>query len=140
MNELKLNYADMQEVMKVLDEYGQTAGQFKIIRHGETGIGYCISVEFDNIVSGRLETTRVEVVGPSNWQIASLLDNSTTGDTVRNLVIGKITGYLQLYPDLMTPDMLDITADELESLSNADLLDLLEEIWEILLGGNWDEI
>jgi hypothetical protein len=59
---------------------------------------------------------------------------------VRNLVIGKITGYLQLYPDLMSPDMLDITADELESLSNADLLDLLEEIWEILLGGNWDEI
>jgi hypothetical protein len=58
---------------------------------------------------------------------------------VRNLVIDKITGYLQLYPDLMTPDMLDITADELESLSNADLLDLLEEIWEILLGGNFED-
>lgn len=58
---------------------------------------------------------------------------------MRNLVIGKITGYLQLYPDLMNPDMLDITADELESLSNADLLDLLEEIWEILLGGNFED-
>jgi hypothetical protein len=58
---------------------------------------------------------------------------------VRNLVIGKITGYLQLYPDLMTPDMLDITADELESLSNVDLLYLLEEIWEILLGGNFED-
>ena len=58
---------------------------------------------------------------------------------MRNLVIGKITGYLQLYPDLMTPDMLDITADELESLSNVDLLYLLEEIWEILLGGNFED-
>lgn len=35
--------------------------------------------------------------------------------------------------------MLDITADELESLSNAELLDLLEEILEILLDGNTED-
>ncbi len=65
--EIKLNYADLLEVKKVLDEYDQKMGQFKIIRHNESGIGYCLSVEFDNIVNGRLETTRVEVVGPGQW-------------------------------------------------------------------------
>ena len=66
--EMMLTCGDLQEVMKVLEEYGQNdEGQFKIIRHGESGIGYCISVEFENIVNGRLETTRVEVVGPGQW-------------------------------------------------------------------------
>jgi hypothetical protein len=65
--EIKMNYADLQEIVKVLDEYKQTEGQFKIIRHGESGIGYCLSIQFDNIVNGRLETTRVEVVGPGQW-------------------------------------------------------------------------
>ena len=50
---------------------------------------------------------------------------------MRNLVIARITEHLRLFTDLMTT--LDISPDELESLSNEDLLDLLEEITEILL-------
>ena len=49
---------------------------------------------------------------------------------MRNLVIQRISEHIRLYTDLMT--MLDITPDELENLSNSDLLDLLEEITEIL--------
>jgi hypothetical protein len=45
---------------------------------------------------------------------------------MRNLVIQRITEYLRLFPDLMYE--LDITPDELENLSNIQLLDLLEEI------------
>ena len=45
---------------------------------------------------------------------------------MRNLVIERITEYLRLFPDLMWE--LDLTPDELESMSNVELLDLLEEI------------
>jgi hypothetical protein len=45
---------------------------------------------------------------------------------MRNLTIERITEYLRLFPDLMYE--LDITPDELENLSNIELLDLLEDI------------
>jgi hypothetical protein len=57
---------------------------------------------------------------------------------MRNLVIQRITEYLRLYTDLMTE--LDITPDELENLSNVELLDLLEEIYEIFYDYPEDEI
>ena len=57
---------------------------------------------------------------------------------MRNLVIERITEYLRLYTDLMTE--LDIAPDELETLSNADLLDLLEEIYETFYDTPEDEI
>lgn len=52
---------------------------------------------------------------------------------MRNLVIGRITAYLQSYTELMTE--LDLTPDELESLSNAELLNIYVEILEII----WSE-
>lgn len=45
---------------------------------------------------------------------------------MRNLVIVRITEFLVERPDLMTE--LDISIDELQELSNVDLLDVLEEI------------
>lgn len=57
---------------------------------------------------------------------------------MRNLVIERITEHMRMYTDLMTT--LDITPDQLEHLSNADLLDLLEEIIEILLMDSDHEI
>jgi hypothetical protein len=57
---------------------------------------------------------------------------------MRNLVIERITEYLRLYTDLMTE--LDIAPDELENLSNIELLDLLEEIYEIFYDYPEDEI
>lgn len=57
---------------------------------------------------------------------------------MRNLVIQRITEYLRLYTDLITE--LDITPDELENLSNVDLLDLLEEIYETFYDNLQDEI
>lgn len=57
---------------------------------------------------------------------------------MRNIVIERITEYLRLYTDLMT--QLDISPDELENLSNIELVDLLEEIVEILCEGGGDDI
>ena len=57
---------------------------------------------------------------------------------MRNLVIERISGYLQLYTDLILE--LDISSDELQNLSNVELIDLLEEIYEILLDTPLDEI
>lgn len=57
---------------------------------------------------------------------------------MRNIVIERISGYLRLYTDLMLE--LDISPDELENLSNVELVDLLEEIYEILLDTPMDEI
>jgi hypothetical protein len=49
---------------------------------------------------------------------------------MRNLTIERITLFMQEYPDLMTE--LDISPDELDELSNVELLDLLVECVEIL--------
>lgn len=57
---------------------------------------------------------------------------------MRNIVIERITEYLRLYTDLMTE--LDISPDELDNLSNIELVDLLEEIVEILCEGGGDDI
>ena len=48
---------------------------------------------------------------------------------MRNLVMARISEFLLEHPNLMVE--LDITPDELDELSNAELLDLLEEIYEI---------
>ena len=57
---------------------------------------------------------------------------------MRNLTIQRIQEYLRLYTELMTE--LDITPDELDNLSNAELLDLYEEIVVILTTTDTDEI
>lgn len=57
---------------------------------------------------------------------------------MRNLTIQRISEYLRLYTELMTE--LDITPDELDNLSNAELLDLYEEIVVILTTTDADEI
>jgi hypothetical protein len=49
---------------------------------------------------------------------------------MRNLTIEYITGYLLEYTDLMVE--LDISPDELDELSNRELLDLLIECVEII--------
>lgn len=49
---------------------------------------------------------------------------------MRNLTIERITIFMQEYPDLMT--VLDLSPDELENLSNIELLDVLVECVEII--------
>jgi hypothetical protein len=49
---------------------------------------------------------------------------------MRNQVIARITEMMQERPDLMVD--LDLAPDELENLSNAELLDVLIECIEIL--------
>lgn len=49
---------------------------------------------------------------------------------MRNIVIERITLFMQEYPDLMNE--LDISYNELDELSNNELLDLLIECVEII--------
>jgi DNA-binding transcriptional LysR family regulator len=51
---------------------------------------------------------------------------------MRNLVIERITLFMQEYPDLMVE--LDISYNELDELSNVELLDLLVECVEVICG------
>jgi len=57
---------------------------------------------------------------------------------MRNLVIERITEYLRLYTDLMFD--LDITPDQLQELSNIELVDLLIEIVVILVEDTGEEL
>ena len=51
---------------------------------------------------------------------------------MRNIVIDRISELLREFPDLMTD--LDLSPDELENLSNFELVDVLIECVEILNG------
>jgi len=51
---------------------------------------------------------------------------------MRNLVIERITLFMQEYPDLMVE--LDISYNELDELSNVELIDLLVECVEVICG------
>ncbi len=51
---------------------------------------------------------------------------------MRNIVIERISELMREFPDLMTE--LDLATDELENLSNTELVDVLIECLEILYG------
>lgn len=68
MTEINLNRADIEEVVKVLKEYPDIQA-FKLIRRGESGIGYCVDLEYTTMSgpNGRPTVVRVEVAGVENW-------------------------------------------------------------------------
>lgn len=68
MIEMGLNRADIEEVVKVLQEYPDIQA-FKLIRHGESGIGYCIDLEYTTFSGPNKRPTnvRIEVAGVENW-------------------------------------------------------------------------
>lgn len=68
MIEMGLNRADIEEVVKVLQEYPDIQA-FKLIRHGESGIGYCIDLEYTTLTGPNKRPTdvRIEVAGVENW-------------------------------------------------------------------------
>lgn len=51
---------------------------------------------------------------------------------MRNIVIARISELMREFPDLMTD--LDLSPDELENISNEELVDVLMECMEILYG------
>ena len=51
---------------------------------------------------------------------------------MRNIVIARISELMREFPDLMTD--LDLSPDELENISNEELVDVLIECMEILYG------
>lgn len=60
-----LNKADVQEILKVLDEF--KIDSFKLIKHDTSGIGYTLDVEYAYPLNGRMVETRISVVDTDNW-------------------------------------------------------------------------
>ena len=65
MTEMVLNKADIVEVLKTLGDYG--VDHFKLIKHNECGIGYCLSIEYSTNMNGRMVTVTVPVVDEKDW-------------------------------------------------------------------------
>ena len=62
---ITLNKADVLRLVEVLDEFG--IDHFKLIRHGESGIGYCLSVEYQTNMNDKMVTIQVPVVDERDW-------------------------------------------------------------------------
>jgi hypothetical protein len=60
-----LNKADVQELLKVLDEF--KIDSFKLIKHDTSGIGYTLDIEYSHKLNDRMVETRISVVGTDNW-------------------------------------------------------------------------
>lgn len=64
-NTMILNKADVQELLKVLDEF--KIDSFKLIKHDTSGIGYTLDIEYAHSLNGRIVDTRISVVDETNW-------------------------------------------------------------------------
>jgi hypothetical protein len=62
---MTLNKADVLRLAEVLDEF--KIDHFKLIRHNESGIGYCLDVEYQTNLNDRMVTIRVPVCGVEDW-------------------------------------------------------------------------
>lgn len=62
---MTLNKADVLALTEVLNQF--KVDNFKLIKHDESGIGYCLDIEYQTNVNDRMVTIRVPVVGVENW-------------------------------------------------------------------------
>lgn len=63
---LTLNRADIAELNKLLEQ-NKEIDSFDLIVCNESGIGYCVDVEYQSMVHDRPAKIRVEVAGVENW-------------------------------------------------------------------------
>ena len=63
---ITINKADLELVQKFLDENPDIL-VFNLHRYGESGIGYCLDIEYEHLVNGRPSKTRVELAGVESW-------------------------------------------------------------------------
>jgi hypothetical protein len=66
MNKVTLNRADIAELNKVLAENPEI-DSFDLITHNESGIGYCVDIEYPTFINNRVATVRLAVVGVESW-------------------------------------------------------------------------
>lgn len=60
--QIQLNKNDILLILEAINT--RNLDSVTVIRHGESSIGYCLDLEFK---SGEKETTRLELVGFSDW-------------------------------------------------------------------------
>jgi len=65
MKDITLNKADIVEILKTLETY--KVDHFRLIRHSESGIGYCMDIEYQTNLNDRMVTIKVPIVGTENW-------------------------------------------------------------------------
>lgn len=61
-----INKEDLNIMQKIIEE-NQIAGSFTLHYENGSGIGYCLDLEFDTEVHGRLAKITVPVAGTDNW-------------------------------------------------------------------------
>ena len=57
---------DIDIIQKIIEE-NQIVGTFALHYENGSGIGYCLDLEFDTEVHGRLAKITVPVAGADNW-------------------------------------------------------------------------
>ena len=66
MSRVQLHRVDIEAITKFLTDNPEIM-TFKVIRHGESGIGYCLDIEYDHFKDERPAKTRVELLGVESW-------------------------------------------------------------------------
>ena len=64
MSEIALNKSDIEEITKVLNDHGI---QYFNLVYKQNAIGYCIDLEYNTAINGRMCTVIVPVVGVDRW-------------------------------------------------------------------------
>lgn len=64
---LKLTVQDIETISKIISE-NNIVGAIDLIGSGyDSGIGYCLDLEFPKEINGRNATIRINVTDESNW-------------------------------------------------------------------------
>lgn len=61
-----INKADLDIMQKIIEE-NQIVGAFTLHYENGSGIGYCLDLEFDTEVHGRLAKIRIPIANEDNW-------------------------------------------------------------------------
>jgi hypothetical protein len=61
-----INKADIDTIQKIIEE-NQIVGAFTLHYENGSGIGYCLDLEFDTEVHGRIAKITIPVANEDNW-------------------------------------------------------------------------
>jgi hypothetical protein len=65
MIKISLKRDNLVEILKKLDVFG--IDSFTLLQHNESGIGYCLDVEFETVLNGEKVKVTNQVIGTESW-------------------------------------------------------------------------
>ena len=66
MSKVMMNPADVKVIAAIIEENNIT-GNFDLVYHDTSGIGYSIDLVYETEVNGRLAKVTIPVCGTENW-------------------------------------------------------------------------